>query len=142
MRMSWKVVRTVEMEREAGADEDTNSDDITSEGEAENEKFLAGAINADESSYDGDWEVFKSLLDSEQSATPDERLEDEINLIHGDLVTMEKITIEKSAKNHRTWTFPPEDGCDQCVLEEPYSLQKVEMIRKDIMNDEVSWLRV
>jgi hypothetical protein len=68
-------------------------------------QFPASAINADESLYDGNWEVFKSLL--EQSAVPDERLENEIILIHGDLATKEKIdglrkmcTIEKSAKNH------------------------------------------
>ena len=67
-------------------------------------QFPASAINADESSYDGNWEVFVSLL--EQSATPEERLEDEIILIHGDLATKEKIdglrkmrTIEKSAMN-------------------------------------------
>jgi len=67
-------------------------------------QFPASAINADESSHDGNWEVFKSLL--EQLAVPDERLEDEIILIHGDLATKEKIdglrkmrTIEKSAKN-------------------------------------------
>jgi hypothetical protein len=59
----------------------------------------------DKSSYDGNWEVFKSLL--EQLAAPDERLEDKIILIHGDLATKEKIdglhkmcTIKKSAKNH------------------------------------------
>jgi hypothetical protein len=67
-------------------------------------QFPASAINADKSSYDSNWEVFKSLL--EQTATPDEWLEDEIILIHGDLATKEKIdrlckmrTIEKSAKN-------------------------------------------
>ena len=67
-------------------------------------QFPASAINVGESSSDGNWEVFKSLL--EQSATPDEQLEDEIILIHGDLATKEKIdglckmhTIEKSAKN-------------------------------------------
>ena len=67
-------------------------------------QFPASAINADESSYDGNWEVFKSLL--EQSAAPDEQLEDEIILIHNDLATKEKIdglckmcTIKKSAKN-------------------------------------------
>jgi hypothetical protein len=67
-------------------------------------QFLASAINADESLYDGNWEVFKSLL--EQTVTPDEWLEDEIILIHGDLATKERIdglhkmhTIEKSAKN-------------------------------------------
>ena len=68
-------------------------------------QFPASTINMDESSHDGNWEVFKSLL--EQFATPDEQLEDEIILIHSDLATKEKIdglhkmcTIEKSAKNH------------------------------------------
>jgi hypothetical protein len=67
-------------------------------------QFLASAIDTDESSYDGNGEVFKSLL--EQTVTPDEQLEDEIILIHRDLATKEKIdglhkmrTIEKSAKN-------------------------------------------
>jgi hypothetical protein len=41
------------MESEADAEEYTNSEDTASEGEAENEKFLASAINADNSSYDG-----------------------------------------------------------------------------------------
>ena len=60
--------------------------------------------------YDGNWEVFKSLL--EQLAVPDEWLEDEIILIHGDLATKEKIdglrkmcTIKKSAKNHLRFAF-------------------------------------
>ena len=52
-------------------------------------QFPASAINADESLYDGNWEVFKSLL--EQLAVPDEWLEDEIILIHGDLATKETI---------------------------------------------------
>jgi len=68
-------------------------------------QFPARAINVDESLYDGNWEVFKSLL--EKSVAPDEWLEDKIILIHSDLATKEKFdglckmcTIEKSAKNH------------------------------------------
>ncbi|KAF8230225.1 hypothetical protein L208DRAFT_1283264 [Tricholoma matsutake] len=68
-------------------------------------QFPASAINADKSSYDSNWEVFKSLL--EQTATPDEWLEYKIVLIHSDLATKKKIdglrkmhTFKKSAKNH------------------------------------------
>jgi len=67
----------------------------------------------------------------EQSVVPDEWLEDEIILIHGDLATKEKIDgltqmniIEKSAKNHSGvqlsyLDFSPEDACNRCDLDHP-----------------------
>jgi hypothetical protein len=68
-------------------------------------QYPASAINADEGSNDGNWQVFVNLL--EQAGVPDERLEEEIVLVHGDLATKERIdglckmrTIESSAKNH------------------------------------------
>jgi len=67
-------------------------------------QYPASAINADKGSNDGNWQVFVNLL--EQAGVPNERLEKEIILVHGDLARKERIdglrkmhTIESSAKN-------------------------------------------
>jgi hypothetical protein len=67
-------------------------------------QYPASAINTDEGSNDGNWQVFVNLL--EQAGVPDERLEEDIILVHRDLAMKERIdrlhemrTIESSAKN-------------------------------------------
>lgn len=66
-------------------------------------QYPASAINADEGSHDGNWQVIENLL--KQCGVPDVRLEDDIILVHGDLATKERIdglrkmrTIESDSK--------------------------------------------
>lgn len=67
-------------------------------------QYPANAINADEGQHDGNWQVLVNLLD--QSNVPNERLEEDVILIHGDLSTKERIdglrrmrVIEHSSRN-------------------------------------------
>jgi hypothetical protein len=67
-------------------------------------QYPASAINADEAQHDGNWQVLVNMLD--QSGVADEKLEENVILVHGDLSTKERIdglkrmrTIEHSAKN-------------------------------------------
>lgn len=66
-------------------------------------QYPASAINADEGSHDGNWQVIENIL--KQGGVPDARLEDDIILIHGDLATKERLdglrkmrTIEPDSK--------------------------------------------
>ena len=52
-------------------------------------QFPANAINADEGQNDGNWQVLESLL--EQSSVSTEKLEESVVLIHGDLMTKERV---------------------------------------------------
>ena len=67
-------------------------------------QYPASAINADEGQNDGNWQVLENMLD--QSGVPDNRLEEEISLVHGDLTTKERLDalwkmhiVEHLAKN-------------------------------------------
>jgi hypothetical protein len=66
-------------------------------------QYPASAINADQGSHNGNWQVLENLL--KQGGVPDARLEDDIILVHGDLATKERIdglrkmrTIESDSK--------------------------------------------
>ena len=66
-------------------------------------QYPASAINADEGSHDGNWQVIENIL--KQGGVPDARLEDDVILVHGDLATKERIdglrkmrTIESDSK--------------------------------------------
>lgn len=66
-------------------------------------QYPASAINTDEGSHNGNWQVLENLL--KQGGVPDARLEDDIILVHGDLATKERIdglrkmrTIESDSK--------------------------------------------
>ena len=52
-------------------------------------QFPASTINTDESQHDGNWQVLISMLD--QSGVCDERLEENLILVHGDLATKERL---------------------------------------------------
>jgi hypothetical protein len=67
-------------------------------------QYPANAINADEGQNDGNWQVLVNVL--EQSGVPDERLEENIILVHSNLSMKERIdalrkmrTTEHSARN-------------------------------------------
>jgi hypothetical protein len=67
-------------------------------------QFPASAINADKGQNDGNWQVLQSML--LQAGVPDGRLENDVILVYGDLLTKERIdalqkirTIERTANS-------------------------------------------